>query len=606
MQRTIRSGEEGKIVIATSQQPEVKQTTPPSSYKVAVPATNPLMPSAAVSLVKEGKDISLSWEVTAPSETEGVIEKLATESLTRALETVGRFPSSSRAYTNLGVAHSNAGAMSEATSAFEKALELDPNNYVAGINLAKVFIEVGKYEEAEKIYRRLNQSFAKNVTPLMSLAYLAMRQSRFEEAERLFREVISRRPATPVPFYHLAVLLLRKTEANEAIRHLRTALRHNVRSADLYQALGVAFALAGQNERSLRSFKTALTLSPNLSSAVKGSANTLLKAGQVDTVIELLSAHLDREPRDWEARRILAGAYLSRERYSSARAQLMQVLESLPPDDKKAERSSELSNDIGFTYFREQKLKEAEDWFTRSIRDSSSHGTLPYRNLTHLYSLQERYQEALDVLQKCADIFGDDEYVIVARSYVHAQLGDYERAISDLERLLSKGTDNRQAYGMLSGFLADVKHDYERALTILEEAYPKFSEDDWLINNLAYVHLMLGHTQAARVLLERKAISSKTKMDVALMATHGLLYLREGDLAKACEFYKSSATLASQLGHKDLAGVVRQKMHLELACEALRKRDTVTALHEVNLGLGVSKGSPNYRNDLVLLKQKLA
>ncbi len=592
-------------MIATSERPEVKQTTPPSFYKVSVPATNPLMPSAAVSLVKEGKDISLTWEMTTPSETEGVVEKLASEALSRALEAVERFPSSSRAYTNLGVVRLNAGAMSEAASAFEKALELDPNNYIAGINLAKVFVEVGKYEEAEKIYRRLNESFVNNVTPLMALAYLAMRRNRFDEAEKLFRESINRRPATPVPFYHLAVLLLRKGDAKEAIRHLRTALRHNVRSADLYQALGVAFALAGQNERSLRSFKTALTLSPNFGSAVKGLANTLLKAGQVDSVIELLSAHLDREPRDWEAHRILAGAYLSKQRHPSARAHFMQVLESLPSDGKEAERSSELCNDIGVTYFREQKLKDAEDWFKRSIRESSGHGTLPYRNLTHLYSVQERYREALDVLHECTDIFGDDEYLIIARSYVHSQLGDYDFAVSDLERLVSRGTDNQHAYGMLSGLLSDVKHDYKKALTLLEEAYPKFPGEEWLTNNLAYVHLMLGHTQAARVLLESETRSSKTLVDVALMATRGLLYLREGDLAKARDSYKSAAALSSQLGLREFAVAVNQKMHLEFACEALRKGDRITALREVDMGLAVGKGNPHYGNDLVLLKQKL-
>lgn len=594
-------------MIATSQQPEVEQTTRPSFYKVMVPATNPLMPSAVVSLVKEGKDIALAWEMTVPSEAEGVIEKLATEALNGALETVERFPSSSRAYTNLGVAHLNAGAISEATSAFEKALELDPNNYVAGVNLGKVFLEVHRYEEAERIYKRLNQSFPKNVTPLMSLAYLAMRQNQFEEAEKLFREVMARRPATPVPFYHMAVLLLRKGEAKEAIRHLRTALRHNVRSADLYQALGVAFALAGQNERSLKSFKTALTLSPNLGSAVKGLANTLLKAGQTDVVIELLSAHLDREPRDWEARRILAGAYMGKQRYSSARAQFMQVLESLPSDEKKAERSSELSNDIGYTYSRDQKVKEAEDWFRRSIRESKNHGTLPYRNLTHLYTVLERYREALNVLQECTDIFGDDEYVIVERSFVHAKLGDYDRAILDLEQLVSKGTNNLRAYGVLSGFLGDAKHDYEKALTLLEEAYVKFPGDEWITNNLAYVHLMLGHVRAARLLLEDETVISKAEAYPPLRATRGLLYLREGDLAKAHELYKSAAAIASQHGHKELAVLVRQKMHLEFAREALRRGDADTALREADLGVGVgkAKSDPSYGNDLILLKQQL-
>jgi tetratricopeptide (TPR) repeat protein len=593
-------------MIATTEQPEVKQTTPPSLYRVEVPATNPLMPSGAVSLVKEGNDISLKWEMAIPGETEGVIERLASETLSKAIETVDRYPSSSRAYTNLGVVHLNAGAILEAAAAFDKALELDPTNYVAGINLAKVFVTQGRYEEAEKIYRHFEQAFAKNVTPLMALAYLAMRQNKFEEAERLFREAVSRRPATPVPFYHLAVLLLRKGDAKEAIRHLRTALRHNVRSADLYQALGVAFALAGQNERSLRSFKTALTLSPNLSSALKGLAHTLLKANQSDTAIELLSAHLDREPEDFEARRILAGAYLGRQRYASARSQFTQMLELLPleAEAKETELRSELSNDIGFTYFSERALKEAEDWFNKAIKLSSNHGTLPYRNLTHLYSVQERYREALEVLQKCADIFGEDEYIIVARSAIRVRLGDRERAIADLEQLVSRGTENKQAYGMLSWLLADVRHDYGKALTIIEEACAKFPNDAGLVNNLAYIHLMLGDTQAARALLEDESMLAKAGRDVALMATRGLLYLREGDNAKARDLYKSAATLASQFGNKELAGIVRQKMHLEFANAALSKGDRAMALLEINQGLE-GKGRFDYHDDLVALKHKL-
>jgi tetratricopeptide (TPR) repeat protein len=591
-------------MIATAQESEVKQTSPTSSYKVSVPSTNPLMPGAAVSLVKEGKGIALSWENTSQSETEGIVEKLAEEALSRTHEGVERFPSSSRAYTNLGVAQFNAGAIPEATSAFERALELDPDNYIAGSNLAKLFIEIGKYEEAEGIYKRLSRAFTDNVTPLMSLGYLAMRRGQFEEAERLFREIINRKPATPVPFYHLAILLLRNNAPKEAIGHLRTAIRHNVRSADLYQALGVAFALAGQNERSLRAFKTALTLSPNLGSAVKGIANTLLKVGDIDSVIDVLTRHLDREPNDWEAHRILAGAYMGKQRQNAARAQFMQVLE-LQPLDGRAERSSEISNDIGVSYFREGNLKESEEWFKRSIKESSAHGTLPYRNLTNLYSVQEKYREALDVLKECEKIFGEDEYIIIARSFFRASLGDFDRAISDLERLISNGTENKNAYGLLSGFLADEKHDYQRALAIMEEAYLKFPTDELIINNLAYAHLMLGHIEAARMLLENDSIVPKAEQQVALTATRGLLYLREGNFARARELYKKAALIASQQGNKALAIIARQKMHLEFARDAIKRGNRVTALLEVDLGLDVGKGNPSARNDLVLLKQAL-
>ncbi len=592
-------------MILTTEQPGVRESTPPSRYQVEVPATNPLMPTGPVSLVKEGKEISLNWDVADTTEAEGIAKKIVSESLARSREQVERHPESSRAYTNLGVALLNAGSLSEAVSAFRKALELDSGNYVANINLAKALTTQGRFDEAGQLYQELDIAFPGNLTPLMGLAYLAMRQNQFAEAEKLFRNAISRRPATPVPFYHLAVLLLRRGETNEAIHCLRTALRHNTRSAALYQTLGVAYALAGQNERSATAFKTALTLSPNLGAALKALANTFVKINQTDAAIDLLSAYLDREPEDRDARLDLARAYMSKQRFSPARAQLMKVFASCSSEDHVADRRSELANDIGFTYFSEREFKEAEQWFRSAIRYSSSHGTLPYRNLARLYTVQERYIDALEVLGRSREIFGDDADTTMAKSFVYAQLGEYNRAISDLESLVSNGTDKPVAYSMLGWLLADVKHDYGKALKILSDAYSRLPADPVVLNDLAYVHLMLGNTQAARSLLEHQQLSSKSISDVALTATRGLLYLREGNQERARHFYRDAATLASHLGQKTLADKVRQKMHLEFAQEAFRTGDTVTALNEVNSGLATRKGRPDYEADLVALQRKL-
>jgi hypothetical protein len=151
-----------------------------------------------------------------------------------------------------------------------------------------------------------------------------------------------------------------------------------------------------------------------------------------------------------------------------------------------------------------------------------------------------------------------------------------------------------------------VKHDYARALRVLVDAGSRFSTNPGFVNNLAYVHLLLGNTQAARSLLEGEPIGSTRDEDVVLTATWGLLYLKEGNQEKARLLYRTAASLASQLGHKELAETVRQKMHLEFAKEALKIDATVAALKEVNLGLEVIKGGrPDYRADLVALRQKL-
>jgi tetratricopeptide (TPR) repeat protein len=169
-----------------------------------------------------------------------------------------------------------------------------------------------------------------------------------------------------------------------------------VRSAALYQVLGVAYALAGNNERSVTAFKTALTLSPNLNEALKALANTFLKINQVDGAIEILTKYLDRTPEDRNARLSLARAYLAKQRHGAARAQLMRVFESCSSNTEAVGQCSELSNDIGFTYYMEGKLSVAENWFQKAIWYSRKRGTLPYRNLAHLYAVQQKYKEALN------------------------------------------------------------------------------------------------------------------------------------------------------------------------------------------------------------------
>ena len=56
-----------------------------------------------------------------------------------------RYPWSDRKHANLGMSLRNGGCMSEAEEMFQKALRLNPDNYLAARELAKI--------EAEKIVR---------------------------------------------------------------------------------------------------------------------------------------------------------------------------------------------------------------------------------------------------------------------------------------------------------------------------------------------------------------------------------------------------------------------------------------------------------------------
>jgi tetratricopeptide (TPR) repeat protein len=181
-------------------------------------------------------------------------------------------------------------------------------------------------------------------------------------------------------------------------------------------------------------------------------------------------------------------------------------------------------------------------------------------------------------------------------------VGDYDRAISELQPLISKGTSNIGAYANLSWLLADAKHDYSASLSILLDASSRFPNDTVIANNLAYVHLMLDRVPLARVILQR--LRPKIEGNVALTATWGLLHLKEGNQQRAREFYETAAHTASQMGNKKLAATVRQKMHLEFARSALSRNEVANARREVELGLR-AEGRADYKSDLLRLQKSV-
>jgi len=90
-----------------------------------------------------------------------------------------------------------------------------------------------------------------------------------------------------------------------------------------------------------------------------------------------------------------------------------------------------------------------------------------------------------------------------------------------------------------------------------------------------------------------------------MTATWGLLHLVEGDLELGQEFYNEAKRLASTLGNKELARLVSQKMHLELARAFYRAGDRSVARKHLQQGLAIRDGMDFYHRDLQILDKNL-
>jgi Flp pilus assembly protein TadD len=90
------------------------------------------------------------------------------------------------AWIDLGVARSRLGNLEAAFDAFQRALEVEPGNSSALVNLAKVYREQGRDEEADTAMRAAAEG-ARNPFTLIAMADAEMMRGNLEGAQRYLR-----------------------------------------------------------------------------------------------------------------------------------------------------------------------------------------------------------------------------------------------------------------------------------------------------------------------------------------------------------------------------------------------------------------------------------
>lgn len=177
-----------------------------------------------------------------------------------------------------------------------------------------------------------------------------------------------------------------------------------------------------------------------------------------------------------------------------------------------------------------------------------------------------------------------------------------ERPIKGLEAFKSRSDDPVELYVHLS-FFYTLNGNLERSIEVAMEGLKRFPHSPMLINNLVYVYAMTDRIEEARSAL--RMIPKEITPHVELVATKGLLRLREGDEKQGVELYREAEHMAADLGNKELANRVRQKKHLELARFLLRKNLPDKARAEIRHGLATRVKHFSYEEDLMRLEEDL-
>ncbi len=190
-------------------------------------------------------------------------------------------PNNVQAHINLISLYGQAGDAAAAKQHFETAIKLAPNRPDAWYDYGVLLFREQKYEEAEQAFRRalsINPNYAEAHNNLGAIYEI---EHRIEEATAEFRAAIADRPDYPLARFHLARILVNQEKYDEAIQQLQRALQPEDENTPVYTyALAAAYARSGNREQALRYYREAHDLA-----AARGQSQLL---ASIDQELKLL------------------------------------------------------------------------------------------------------------------------------------------------------------------------------------------------------------------------------------------------------------------------------------------------------------------------------
>ncbi|NWJ07276.1 TMTC1 protein, partial [Crypturellus undulatus] len=364
----------------------------------------------------------------------------------------------------------------EAIYHYKTALKLYPRHASALNNLGTLTKDV---VEAKDYYRRALQLNPQHNRALFNLGNLLKSQGKKEEAIILLRDSIKYGPEFADAYSSLASLLAEKERLEEAEEVYKAGIENCPESSDLHNNYGVFLVDTGAPERAVSHYRHAIRQSPNHHVAMVNLGRLYRSLGQ-NKEAETWYKRALKVSRKAEILSPLGALFYNTGRYEEA-LQIYREAVSLQPSNK------EIRLALAQVLAMMGRTKEAEK-MTNHILYEDAECLECYRLLSAIYSKQEHYAKALEVIDKALQLKPKDPKVISELFFTKGnQLREQnllDKAFESYKQAVEFNSDQAQAW-MNMGGIEHIKGNYITARNYYEKALQLVPNSKLLKENLA-------------------------------------------------------------------------------------------------------------------------
>jgi tetratricopeptide (TPR) repeat protein len=302
----------------------------------------------------------------------------------------------------------------------------------------------------------------KDPEPLIRKGKLLVATREYDQALQAFSQAV-RVDSTAVDAYReVATLFTRAKKPREAAQAFSRLVKYEPTAAN-YMALGAAMEGSRQPVEALAAFEKALELEPTSTRARLGVARAAAQSGDKEKALATYQAITAKDSLTVEDYENMGRAHLDRKEYAASRDAYMRAVAL---DSTR----SEARYYVGYTYFVEQKWKEAIPYFEARIKADSSWAPA-YANLGIAYLQAGEAARGIQMLEHAVRLEGPEasqSQVLLAQALMSQ--AQWSRATAEFQAVLARQPENADAWRGL-GYCLLSQERYNEAVDALGKAH---------------------------------------------------------------------------------------------------------------------------------------
>lgn len=383
----------------------------------------------------------------------------------------------------------------QAVADFTRLIALNPRSTRPQdqYELAQAYLLTGERPKAISALNRCLELETNFIPAKLGLASLDLQQGNPAAAIAILNQLL-KQPRVPLPIVltanlNLAEAYLRQDSADQAIAVYRRLEESLPKEAQIPYLEGQA-GLAGNKLAEARAaFEKALALNPDFLPALEGLVRLDLFESRYPAALERVKKQLDKTPKAPLPWLLLAEIHVKQKENAQAQADLEKVIELDPKLPLPYLMLARL-------YVDEKQQKQALDKLNALV--SLTNSVAAWMEIGMIHHELGEYAPARQSYEKILDL---DSHFGGALN----NLADlYSEHFNDLDRAYKLAEKARELYPY-DPFVADTfgwilykRHDYARALTLLQEGMEKQPNDPDVHYHVGMAHYMLGEETNAR------------------------------------------------------------------------------------------------------------